>query len=304
MTISAVIPTKNRPEDLLAAVRSLLAQSTRPDQLVIIDQSAQPAVRDTITSEAARAGVALTYVHDPSISGLVAAKASSLARASGELICFFEDDVVVEPDYLREMARGFVDRPGMLGCSGVISNPPTESVVYRFVYRLFHRGVFADPRPDVYAAVGRGATDFVESNIINGGLSAWRREVFQTIRFDTVNGFHMMEDGEFSIRVSTHFAHALFINPKARLAHYPSPINRDGLLHRQRRKVLEYVLFYKKNRAARFSGPLFFWLMFGVWLESLAQCVRLRSVVPLQGYIRGALEGGRRTIIRTEGPPC
>lgn len=304
MTISAVIPTKNRPADLLTAVRSLLAQSTRPDQIVIIDQSGHTASREVITCEVARAGVALAYVHDPSIPGLVAAKAASLARAAGELICFFEDDVVLEPDYLREMKQGFVDRPRMMGCSGVISNPPTDSPVYRFVYRIFHRGVFADPRPDVYSAVKRGARDFAESNIINGGLSGWRREVFQTIRLDTANGFHMMEDGEFSIRVSTHFEHSLFINPKARLAHYPSPLNRDDLLNRQHRKVLEYVLFYKKNKAARFSGPLFIWLMQGVLIECLWQCARLRSFVPLRGYLLGAQEGVRRTIVHTEGPAC
>mgnify|MGYP000465487560 CR=1 FL=1 len=39
MIISAVIPTKNRPHDLLQAVRSILSQKRLPDQLIIIDQS-------------------------------------------------------------------------------------------------------------------------------------------------------------------------------------------------------------------------------------------------------------------------
>jgi len=302
VTISAVIPTKNRPADLLTAVQSICRQSRRPDQLIIVDQSADTPGRERVSDETREVGITLSYLHDPAIGGLVAAKAASLDHATGDLICFLEDDVVLDHGYFQEMERGFVDHPEALGCSGVITNPTGIGVVYRLVYDLFHRGVFADPRPRVYARVARGHEVFEASNIINGGLSAWRREVFQEVGFDVHNQFHMMEDAEFSTRVSRHFGRRLFINSRARLLHHPSPANRDGLLLRQERKVTEYILFYKKNRSAPYSHLHFSWLLLGLLMESVTQSARLRTLIPVRGFVRGVSIGARRVIVVPGSP--
>src|SRR3972149_1254722 len=100
MLISAVIPSKNRPRDLANAVLSILTQSRPPDELLVIAQ--RPA---------------LGCVHDPRIAGLVAAKQVAVARARGDIVCFLEDDVVLETDYMLNIERGFVEGPALLGCS-------------------------------------------------------------------------------------------------------------------------------------------------------------------------------------------
>ena len=41
--VSVIIPTKNRAADLVIAVRSLLAQTVRPAQVVVVDQSSDEA---------------------------------------------------------------------------------------------------------------------------------------------------------------------------------------------------------------------------------------------------------------------
>jgi glycosyltransferase involved in cell wall biosynthesis len=297
MRIAAVIPTKNRPEDLRKAVESLRDQTRAPEQIVVIDQSDDVRSKEAVTAALSEApGIELAYVHDPSIAGLVAAKAESLAYTKADIICFFEDDVVLEPDYLREIERGFIDRPAMVGCSGVIANPAKIGVLYRTMYRLFHRGVFTDRRPDVYAQVMDGSREFLPSNIINGGLSAWRVGVFDDVRFDVVNGFHMMEDAEFSARVSQRLPESLYINPNARLAHYPSPINRDGEKRGQFRKIREYALFYRKNHAAPFSGPHFLWLLIGLALDAGMRSVRLRDLYPVTGFVEGLKAGLRQPL--------
>lgn len=38
-TITAVIPTRNRPVDLVKAVASVLSQTRLPDEFMIVDQS-------------------------------------------------------------------------------------------------------------------------------------------------------------------------------------------------------------------------------------------------------------------------
>ena len=51
MLITAVIPTRGRPDDLERAVASILAQSRLPDELAIIDQSLDDASRARIETD-------------------------------------------------------------------------------------------------------------------------------------------------------------------------------------------------------------------------------------------------------------
>ena len=39
MTFSVVIPTKNRPTELLSSFNAILNQTRLPDQIIVVDQS-------------------------------------------------------------------------------------------------------------------------------------------------------------------------------------------------------------------------------------------------------------------------
>ena len=298
MIISAVIPTKNRPHDLLQAVRSILSQKRLPDQLIIIDQSNDNYGKSLIDSEfVIKLGCNLCYINDIKINGLVEAKAKSLEYVKGDIICFFEDDIILEHEYIFEIERAFKENIGLKGCSGVITNATSSSKLYRFFYNIFHRGIFTDPRPDIYANFLTNNHQLIKSNVINGGLSAWRRNVFEEVKFDYYNKFHMMEDFEFSFRVNHRFPDTLFINPNARLAHYCSPINRDQLGARERRKIRECFTYYKKRKDWQNATISFYWLLLGMLLEAIFQSFSCLSFKPIQGYMLGLRDGYTKKII-------
>lgn len=294
MNITAVIPTKNRPVDIEHAVRSILSQQKRPFQLLVIDQSESEASRELVIQMCADVPeVVLDYVHDPAIEGLVAAKAASLRLARGDLVCFLEDDVVLEPDYFAEIEAGFLQRPDMLGCCGVVVDVgPMPSGYVRF-FQIFHRGIFRDPRVGVHGhVIGKGHA-LIPSPTLSGGLSAWRREVFDTVCFDTANDFFMLEDMEFSTRAAAALGNRFFINPNARLEHHASPVNRARLPARQRRKMREYIVFYKKRKTWPMAAFSLVWLMLGLFVESLFQTLRYRSPSLIVNYFAGILDGVR-----------
>ena len=298
MKISAVIPTKNRPHDLLVAVKSIARQTRRPDQLVIIDQSGDMLGLDLVSAELQPIpGIQLDYVHDPAIQGLVAAKAESLKFATGDVICFLEDDVVLEDDYIAEIENGFLGETTMLGCSGVITNPPTAGRFYLLMFNIFHRGIYHDGRPLIYAGLTRQSNALIASDVLSGGLSAWSAMVFDAVSFDVRNGFHMLEDFEFSRRAFRFFGPRFFINPRARLEHNCSPINRDFLDLRHRRKVVEFIVYYKKNRQLPFAFTSLAWLLVGQCLDALAQSLHVRSWKPLAGTLRGIRDGAHEKVI-------
>lgn len=298
MKITAVIPTKNRPLDLILALHSIIKQSRRPDQLIIVDQSLDTISRDAVTTEMKNIlEIELTYIHAPEIQGLVAAKAESLFFASGEIICFLEDDVVLEPEYMKSIENGFTQNNEMLGCSGVITNPPKVGKLYLLFYNFFHRGIFEDSRPTVYAKITSESQELISSNALSGGLSAWRKEVFSQLDFDVKNGFHMLEDFEFSKRASAFFGRRFFINPKARLAHNFSPINREILDLKQQRKVTEYLLYYKKHRSSPYALTAASWLLVGLFIDAFLQSLQGRTLLPLLGTIKGLACGIRKVVL-------
>jgi len=176
MKISAVIPTRNRPIDIREAVASLLEQSRCPDELLVIDQSddlsTQNAVEAMMVDEE---DIELVYVYDPTISGLVEAREVSVQHATGDVICFLEDDVVLDNGYIASMEGVFKDYSEILGVCGVVTQGAKTHPVYRLFFHLFHRGIFHDPRVGIHGLVEQAGSDLIQSNYLSGGVSASRR---------------------------------------------------------------------------------------------------------------------------------
>lgn len=296
--ITVIIPTRNRPDDLVKAIISVINQIQQPDELIIIDQSSSPESRLIVESILKNHNVIrLKYVHDASIPGLVAAKKVGISKAEGDLICFLEDDVVLEKEYLDEIKKGFDSNAKMMGCCGVVTNPPRRSVLYNVLFKLFRRGIFVDPRVDVFSDVGANNQQLVLSNVLSGGLSAWKLDVFKVVQFDDANGFFMLEDMEFSTRVARHFSSFLYINPNAKLAHNASSVNRDTMWLRQRRKTIEYIAYYKKRKKWKGAHINILWLLVGLMGESICHAVLSRSIKPFVSFVLGIKDGLLKKII-------
>lgn len=297
LELTAVIPTKNRPSDLIKAVDSILAQTKWPDELIIVDQSSGDESRDKVEALVLERGFdALDYIHDTAIAGLVDAKRVAVERARGKIVCFLEDDVTLDPQYFEKILAGFAKQSDMVGCCGVVTNIPNQNRLYEKSFHLFHRGIFKDIRVGIDRLIDVGQGELIPSDKLSGGLSAWRNEVFAAVKFDVANGFHMLEDIDFSTRVQKHYGQRLYINPRARLEHHVSPLNRAVLGAKQRRKVYEFILYYKKRRT--WSGAVLDlpWLLCGLLLESVFQCYSNRSFSPLQGYVAGLRDGFERKL--------
>lgn len=297
LTISAVIPTRNRPHDLLRAVESVVIQHRLPDELLVVDQSTSDESKQRVLNCLAASGrpIKLIYIHDVGIKGLVEAKARAVQESKGSVVSFLEDDIVLMPDYFSLMESGFLRCPGMLGCSGVVANVPDHGPVYRWFFKLFHRGIFFDPRIDFHGRCDRLTPgELVHSRYLSGGLSAYRREVLAQVSFDTVNDFFMLEDIEYSTRVVKIFGDQHFyINTAMCLDHHMSPVNRERSGLRWERKLREYICFYKKHREQPGACLHLIWLLLGLELEAVYASIGMLSPAPLVGATRGVIHGLR-----------
>lgn len=290
--LSVIVPTKNRGEDLVNFIKSLSMQSTLPSELIVVDQSDDFQHID-YCKKLIPTGIKLTYIHDKKISGLVEAKYVGYLMSSNDIICFLEDDLLLDYCFIEKIFSGFQLYPEMIGCSGLIVNKPDYGIFYRFFYNLFHRGMFYDPR----ITIGNKSSDkFTLCHILSGGISSWRAFVFDVVPFELNNYFFMLEDFDFSSRVHAKDLGPCFVNTEAKVTHLYSPVNRPKEVLRLKIKTKEYVLFYRLRKNSKFSFCSFLWLLFGLFFESIYKGVTLRSFNTIKMFYLGAIDGFKQKI--------
>ena len=126
MLVSILIPTFNRNDLLVEAVRSCLAQEgVDPGdfEVIVIDNSPEARAREVIADQFAQPQV--RYVHEPR-PGVSHARNTGVAEAKGEFVAFLDDDEKAPPHWLSALLAH--TRQGALAVVG----PVNEYVDERF----------------------------------------------------------------------------------------------------------------------------------------------------------------------------
>ncbi|WP_339738807.1 glycosyltransferase family 2 protein [uncultured Maricaulis sp.] len=102
MSVSVMIPTFRRPDGLRLALQSVLAQSHRPDEIIIVDNSPEASARCIAANASAVARCPVVYVHEPQ-PGVSNARNAGFAAASGRYLAFLDDDEIASVDWLAAL---------------------------------------------------------------------------------------------------------------------------------------------------------------------------------------------------------
>lgn len=293
-SVCVIIPTKNRPQDLELAVRSVFAQTFAPLSLLIIDQSPDGESRRRVNSEldaaCERHGPlwSLNYIHDPAISGLAAARNRAMAVADGDIWLFLDDDVRLEPDFVERLVEVYRDVPEAAGVSGIITNYPRPPLPFRLWSGVFMRGPFHDERQPIYWNAERlRNSPPLRVHRIGGGLMSFRADAIRDKHFDeNLRGVSDGEDVDFCARLSSDAI--LLITPRARLQHYQSPIGRLAD-HWLRRHARGNLFLYNKHWNSGLRNKLSYsWLWLGYSAVALVASCRRLSLEPWRALRLGA----------------
>src|SRR5579872_4309224 len=120
MRISVVVPTRNRPKDIETLLPSIAGQTRLPDELIIVDQSKSDETH-VLTADIMESRLAerCVYVHSSGIRGVSAARNVGIACASGDIVLFLDDDVILSPDCVEQLESAFDAHPDYAGIGGV-----------------------------------------------------------------------------------------------------------------------------------------------------------------------------------------
>jgi len=114
MQLSIIIATHARPASLARLLQSLAPHLMRGRHELLVAENGTPA-----PARIAIAGIALSHLHD-SRPGKCRIQNRAIAQATGEIIVFLDDDVVVIPDYVAAVERFFRDYPQFAAMKGRI----------------------------------------------------------------------------------------------------------------------------------------------------------------------------------------
>jgi glycosyltransferase involved in cell wall biosynthesis len=129
--LSVIVPTRDKAETLERALASYVNQTHREFEVVIADDGSADDAAERVAARF-RDRVAIVYERAPH-RGRAACRNRALARASGELVVFADDDRLAPPDFLAEHARLHDGAPlVVLGAQRRIAGATVDDVVARW----------------------------------------------------------------------------------------------------------------------------------------------------------------------------
>ena len=297
-SITVVVPTLDRPDDLSDFVQALLEQTVLPDELIIVDAGSTPDIESLLETKLTDSPITLRYLR--ATPGTSHQRNVAIDQATGDLLFFFDDDVILEPDYIERSVECFKQShdPPVGGVLGTLTNRPSISGVKTFYHRFFGLShPISGPKPTLYPSGNvrwlLAPTEITKVPVAGGGRVAFRRECFQTDRFDEyLPGYTYNEDVELSYRIGKRWT--ILQTPYAKAYHKASPTSRVPLGDRAFRVLYGKGYFFNKHMPKSIGRrALYLWSTIGLALMFLAAGVFRRDQA-VRDVWRGVLGGLRQ----------
>jgi glycosyltransferase involved in cell wall biosynthesis len=208
--VSVVIPYYRARQTIARAVRSILTQTVRPREILVVDDGSPDDAADSLREF----GSAVTLIRKPN-GGAASARNAGIERARGEWIAFLDADDYWEPTKL-EQQLAFSKGVGLVGSRWFIETSGTPRCIAEVGQPSLFGKIFQARCPEAFDIA----------------MSLWtcvvlvRRDALGEQRF--VSGLEPAEDRDLWIRLVESTASYLIPEPLATYVQYDSSLsNRD-----------------------------------------------------------------------------
>jgi GT2 family glycosyltransferase len=300
MTSTVIVVTLNRPDCVRRCLDCLDAQEPAPDQVIVVDASADDLTRDVMADYPA----AIYLRNENGFGRMTASRNIGLKRAIGDIIAFVDDDAFARPGWLRNLLATYeqidVGAVGGRACNGVRGE---ESMGVDEIGQLKPNGTLT----------GNFAADcekIIEVDHVMGCNMSYRRQTIANLggfREDYPGISGVREDSDMCVRVRQLGQRVLF-NPAAVVDHIGAP-QAVG-----RRFDARYEFYIQRNHLTMlvrnfgpFSARLWHYLAYNI-VNSVFEFVRrcggamLRLAAIVAGTIVGIAAGVRLLVTTGKRP--
>ena len=288
MDVSVIICTYNRCQSLQTTLVSLLSLEVPEGlawEVLVVDNNSTDQTKTVVEDFAAKVPFSVTRVLETE-PGLSEARNAGLRHAKGEIISFLDDDVLVFPDWLTEVCKGFA-LVGTACLGGKALLPPG----LKFPRWWDHS--YDGPIGNCNLGDEILTSETKNLNIIGANLS-FRRIVFEKFGFFSSKvgrkgtNLSMGEETEFISRLQTQGLLAGYY-PRATVYHVPDP-NRMTISYLSRWHYRRGEWEGYTNRDRPQSPGMVSWFGAPRWLYGAALQTMLRTCINALAFrIRKAL---------------
>ena len=210
---------------------------------------------------------------------------------TSEVICFLDDDIILKPNYFKNLTNTYTQKQDALAVGGYILNnvnwklESQEKNKNSFYFDGWMRdeplrfklrrrfGLQPDSTPGFMPTFSNGRSvgflppsgKIYEVEQIMGGVSSYKKEVFTALKFaNYFEGYGLYEDVDFSLRVSK--MGKLYVNTSAQLYHYHDDAGRPnkyayGKMVVRNGWYVWHVKYPNPGLKARFKWNATIWLL-------------------------------------------
>jgi GT2 family glycosyltransferase len=217
--VTVAVCTRDRPDDMKLCLDALLKLDYPNLDLLVVDNAPQTEA----TKELVAQYPTVRYVYEPR-PRLDWARNRAVMEAQGEILAYTDDDVVVDPGWVRAIAQAFMTHSDVMALTGLVVpyELETEAQVLFEDYGGFGRGF--QPKPYRVAPGGKLPWQWLGAGQFGTGANmAYRRSLFDEIGyFDPALDVGTVTNGggdlEFFFRVLK-AGHTLMYEPQAIIRH-------------------------------------------------------------------------------------
>ena len=253
--LAIVIPTIGRYDDLRRMLKSVAAQTRLPEQVLIVGEGEG---NTQVASEFPQLNARFISLPGSSICDARNAGARA-ALPDVDLIGFFDDDIVLEPQTFEALLDFWDAAPGDLGGVGcnLVNFTPVQAGRLKSLRLTSRLGLYGTAKGVVMPSGFHTLTLGIEQDTWVRWLPSWAvvysRKVLAEFGWDEwFESYSYLEDLDLSYRVSKKYRLAMVAG--ARFHHYPSSIGRPNWYLFGKKEVLNRLYFVSKH--PELSRPL------------------------------------------------
>ncbi|MGA3059121.1 MAG: glycosyltransferase [Candidatus Bathyarchaeia archaeon] len=224
-SISVVIPTYYRPNDLAELFESILRQTILPLEVIVVDDTPTneiEALCEVYSVKFKLLYIDLNYVKNSKERSITIARNIGVRMTKGVTVMFFDSDVVLFPDYMENILDVFQKYPNALGVQGWIINikNPKLSPINKSIVMIFGvHDIFVNDQCK-YNRYPTSLTKVINCENLEGAVMSYKRCVLEEFQFDENLKKHSdMEDMLFGFSVRKRYPNSLYITPYAKCIH-------------------------------------------------------------------------------------
>ncbi len=254
MRVSFVVPTFRRPDALRSTLDALLRVDYPPSsyEVVVVDDGSGDSTPELVRG-LAESDSRIRYHPQPN-SGVATARNNGARAASGDLLIFLDDDMLVEPEHIRaHLAVRELYGDCLVNGHWTFSDATRRALEqtpfgrYRMVLEDDIRARFAK------IDIGQGRSEVSSVTAANLGVSA---QAFAALGgFDERFPYAGYEDQEFSYR-AREAGHRFIYDPAIRLGHNDERVTLEQFARRYQRGAVTAVYLAAMHPAAYATSPL------------------------------------------------